>query len=431
MVKATGWRERLQNIASAIQGNKYVSAVSNGLAASLAVILVGAIFTLIDSIEIPAYQSFLEATGLKLLTEIPASITIDILSLYVVFGIAYTLVREFDLYGFPAGLIALMSFLILTPVGLLDDGETIALSFEWLGASGLFVAILTGLLVGRIYVFVINKGIYIRMPQGVPPTITRTFASLTPAFIIVFLFLAIRGIFHVTPFENIHEFIYSMVQAPLVTLGGSWWAFVILPVVISILWFFGIHGMLVVMGVMMPIWTALRLENLSAFQAGEQLPHLFPGSSFIMTYTALGGSGATIGLAVLMLMARSERYKTLGRLAIVPSACNINEPVIFGTPVVLNIRLLIPVIAAPLVVTILAMIATATGLVPPLRGIGAPLGTPIFINGFIEGGWRVSVLQGVLLLVSLLIYLPFFRLLDREATSVEEEGEKSEQETAV
>ncbi|KAB7665052.1 PTS sugar transporter subunit IIC [Bacillus sp. B1-b2] len=420
------WRTRVQNFAGVLQRNKYVNTVSNGLAAGLSVILVGAIFTLINTINIPAYQNFLETTNLKALTSIPPMITIDILSLYVVFGVGYTMATQFKQDGFSAGLIALMSFLAVTPVGLLDDGATRALSFQWLGSTGLFVAMLIGIGVGRLYVLILEKGFYVRMPKGVPPTITKSFAAMTPAFIIIFLVLAIRGIFNATSYGNIHEFIYTVLQVPLLALGGSWWAYLIITVVISLLWFFGIHGAMVAIGVMAPIWTALNLENLSAFQAGEPLPHLFPGSSFFMTYTALGGSGATIGLVIAMVRARSKRYKTLGKLAIVPSAANINEPVIFGTPMVLNPKLFIPFMLAPIVVTGIAMIATAIGLVPPLIGIGAPLGTPILINGFLEGGWRVAALQAVLVVISFIMYFPFFRSLDKDAWKNEQELEEEE-----
>lgn len=196
----------------------------------------------------------------------------------------------------------------------------------------------------------------------------------------------------------------------------------------SLLWFFGIHGTIVVMSVMMPIWVGLRLENLAAYQAGTELPHMIPGGSFFMVYTALGGTGATIGLAVLLLRAKSKRYKTLGKLAIVPGITGINEPIMFGVPLVLNMKLLLPLILAPLAVSIVAMIATFVGLVPPLRGIGAPLGTPIFVNGFLEGGMRVVILQAVLVFVSLIIFYPFFKSLDKEALKVETEDETNNNE---
>lgn len=98
----------------------------------------------------------------------------------------------------------------------------------------------------------------------------------------------------------------------------------------------------------------------------------------------------------------------------------------FGVPLVLNIKLIVPLVVTPLVVSIIAIIATYTGLVPPLRGIGAPLGTPIFVNGFLEGGFRVALLQAVLLVVSFVMYYPFFKSLDKEAVKTEEAAEQAE-----
>lgn len=420
------FRVKVQKFASVVQKNRYINSITNGLASTLPTLLGGAIFTLIDTINIPAYQSFLENTGLKTLTSIPPAITIEVLSLYAVFAIAYATAKQFKGEPFSAGIIALMSFLILTPTDFLADGATMALSYQWLGATGLFVAMFVAVLVGRLTTIIINSGYRIKMPKGVPPTIEKSFSALTPAFAAIFLMLIIRGVFELTPFGNVHEFIYTLLQVPLMNLGSSWWAYLIIITMASLLWFFGIHGAMVVMSVVMPIWTAVGLENLAAYQAGEELPHMIPGGSFFMVYTALGGSGATIGLAIALLRARSKRYKTLGKLAIIPGVTGINEPLMFGVPLVLNIKLIVPLVVTPLVVSIIAIIATYTGLVPPLRGIGAPLGTPIFVNGFLEGGFRVALLQAVLLVVSFVMYYPFFKSLDKEAVKNEETAEQVE-----
>lgn len=302
------FRVKVQKFASVVQKNRYINSITNGLASTLPILLGGAIFTLIDTINIPAYQSFLENTGLKTLTSIPPAITIEVLSLYAVFAIAYATAKQFKGEPFSAGIIALMSFLILTPTDFLADGATMALSYQWLGATGLFVAMFVAVLVGRLTTIIINSGYRIKMPKGVPPTIEKSFSALTPAFAAIFLMLIIRGVFELTPFGNVHEFIYTLLQVPLMNLGSSWWAYLIIITMASLLWFFGIHGAMVVMSVVMPIWTAVGLENLAAYQAGEELPHMIPGGSFFMVYTALGGSGATIGLAIALLRARSKRY---------------------------------------------------------------------------------------------------------------------------
>lgn len=421
MEKTQDFRVKMQKLSGAIQSNKYMGSISNGLMSSMSILIAGAIFSLIDGINIPAYQNFLSSTGLKTLTGIPAAITTNLISLYVVFSIAYSLAGKFKQDGFTAGMLSLMSFLILTPMMVTGEGRAAisSLPVTWLGAQGLFVAMLVGIVVSRLYVLIIEKKFYIKMPKGVPPTVEKAFAAIVPCVVITVLMLALRGIFGATAYENIHKFIYTLVQVPLTYLGGSWIAFLICTLAGSVLWFLGVHGTMVVYGVMAPIWTTLRLENLDAFQKGTELPHLVPGGVFNSIYATLGGSGVTIGLAIALLFAKSKRYKTVGKLVILPSFLGINEPLMFGLPMVLNTRFLIPLIAAPLVSSGLAIIGTAVGILPKLRGIGSPLGTPIVVNGFIEGGWRVAAFQIIMVGISFLIYYPFFKKADADALKEE------------
>lgn len=419
MDKKQSMQVKLQKISTKIQKNKYVSSISKGLSSMMAIILTGSIFTLISTFNYEPYQNFLESTGLATYVRVPATITIDLIALYVVFSVAFALAGEFKKDGLSSGAVALLSFLAVTPTGLLDDGETMALSYQWLGSAGMFVAIIVGIFSARLYALIIDKELYIKMPKEVPPSITKAFASLTPAFASVIIMLIIRSIFEMTRFGNIHEFIYSSLQAPLTGLGGQWWAFMILLIPISVLWFFGIHGALVVASVMSPIWNTLRFENLEAYQAGQELPNLIVGVPFLRVYALVGGSGAMIGLGILLLFAKSKRYKTLGKLAIIPVITGINEPLIFGLPVVLNVKLLIPLIVAPLTTSGLGILATAMGILPKIRGIGVPSGTPIGLLGLIEGGWRVGVFQLFLAVVSTVIWYPFFKMIDNEALAVE------------
>jgi cellobiose PTS system EIIC component len=428
MEKTQTLRVKMQKISSKIQSNVYMSSISSGLSLLMGVLIAGAIFTLIDSVNVASYQNFLKTSGLKTITGIPATVTTNLISLYTVFAIAYVLAGKFKKDSFSAGLLALMSFLILTPMGPMADKST-GISTQWLGASGIFVAMLVSLLVGRLYVFILEKQFYIKMPKGVPPTVEKSFASIVPGIAITILMLALRAIFAATAYGNIHKFIYTLVQVPLTHLGGGWVAFLITTLASSILWFLGVHGGMVVYSVMNPIWTTMRVQNLEAFQKGAELPNLIPGGSFLSVYTNLGGSGATIGLAIALIFAASKRYKTLGKLTIIPGLLGINEPLMFGLPMVLNTKFLIPLIAAPLVNTILAIVATAMGIIPKLRGIGTPMGTPVVVRGFIEGGWRVAVFQAVLVVVSFLIYYPFFKKAD--AAALEEENKTEAKTTAV
>ncbi|MNW28947.1 Lichenan permease IIC component [compost metagenome] len=419
------WRVKIQRISTKIQKNPYISAISNGLMALMPILILGAIFSLLNALQLQPYQHFLESTGLKNYTSVPATVTTDLIALYAVFSIAYNFAQQHKQQGFSAGILALMSFWLVTPKGLLEDGATKAIGYSWLGAKGLFVAIIVALIVGKVYTTVLEKKFYIKMPKGVPPTVEKSFAALTPGFIVAFIMLILTAIFAATPFGNMHDFVFSTIQVPLTSLGGTWWAMIICVFVIHLLWFFGVHGTLVVYSVVGPIWVALGLENLAAYQAGVPGTHII-GSPFFPVYVLVGGAGATLGLVIAMLFAKSKRYKTLGRLAFVPSLIGVNEPLIFGMPLVLNIRFLIPFILTPLITSGTAILLTSLGILPVLNGVQVPLGIPILFNGWMTGGWRVSVFQLLLITTSCAMYYPFFKKADAEALAQEIEAERKE-----
>jgi len=189
-----------------------------------------------------------------------------------------------------------------------------------------------------------------------------------------------------------------------------------------LLWIFGIHGTMVVYSVFIAIWTPLGVENLAAFNAGLPIPHLVTGSLFFQAVAM--GSGATLGLALAMLKAKSERYRTIGKLAVVPNALGINEPVIFGLPVVMNPILAIPFMLTPAIIITAAYFLMITGILNPLPGIATPLGTPIIVAGLIGGGWKWAIFQALTIVLSYVMYKPFFNIMDKKA--FEEENQPVE-----
>lgn len=257
----------LQRIAGKIGENKYLKSVSEGLLLALPAIIIGALSTLIANINLEAYQKFITETGLKSVLSLPSSVTISIIALYAVFCIAYRLASLFNHDGVVAGIISLICFLAVTPFATLDEASVIPVKF--LGAQGLFVAIIVGLLSARLYVYIVDHNWTIKMPAGVPPTVEKTFAGLLPGIVIVVIFTIISGLFRLTSFESAHEFVYSFIQSPLLNLGGGFWSMVILVLVIHTLWLFGIHGTLSILPILYGVWIPLGLENLEAIAFWE------------------------------------------------------------------------------------------------------------------------------------------------------------------
>lgn len=418
--------EKLQNgvqrFAGGIQSNKYIMSITNGLMSVFPVTMAGAIASLINGLPIPAYQTFLTDTGLKALTVIPNEITNGLLSLYIVFLVAQKFAEAHRIDGTSAGLLALMAFFVVTPYQASETGTMVALNIRWFGATGLFTAFIIALLVGKIYTEFVVKGWIIKMPESVPPTVAKSFSGFVPGIVVLFVALAIKGLVGLTPFGDLHTMIFALVATPLRALGGTFPAMLIAVIAGHLLWIFGIHGTMVVYSVFIAIWTPLGVENLAAFNAGLPIPHLVTGSLFFQAVAM--GSGATLGLALAMLKAKSERYRTIGKLAVVPNALGINEPVIFGLPVVMNPILAIPFMLTPAIIITAAYFLMVTGILNPLPGIATPLGTPIIIAGLIGGGWKWAIFQALTIVLSYVMYKPFFNIMDKKA--FEEENQPIE-----
>lgn len=418
------FQQTLQSTAGKISSNKYLKAVSDGLMSILAVLIIGAFSTLLSGMQIEPYQNFIQNTGIIEILRLPALYTTDMVAIYAVFFIAYRLATSFDVDGGPAGLIALMSFFVLTPSDVLEESSV--LPFQFLGAQGLFVAIIVGLISARLYALILEKGLVITMPEGVPPTVSRTFTGLVPAILIVSFFTIVSYSFRATDFGSMHQFVYSFIQTPLQNLGGGFWSLIAMTLVIHTLWLLGIHGMLVILPIYLSIWMPLGVENLNALEAGQELPNIV-NTAFAQVFMLLGGSGATLGLAIIMtFFAKSKRYKTLGRIALPGSIFGINEPVIFGLPIVLNPYIAIPFVLAPLVSVIIPYFLMAANIIPKLAGAHLPLGTPAFFNAMLQGGVVILLVQIAMIAVTGLIYYPFFRVIDIQAYKQEEDSEESE-----
>lgn len=186
-------------------------------------------------------------------------------------------------------------------------------------------------------------------------------------------------------------------------------------IICQILWWFGVHGTMVIFSVAAPIWTAMDTAQLSAYSAGKPLPNII-GSQFIFTYTPLAGM---MGLVILMLIAKSKQYKTLGKLAIVPAIFGITEPVTFGTPIVFNLRFLIPWVFTNTITLSIAYFLTSIGIVPRVSAVGTN-NLPVLVNGLMQGSWKIAALQAAFIVLSLVIWYPFFRKADKDAYALEQ-----------
>ncbi|HBM75395.1 MAG TPA: PTS cellobiose transporter subunit IIC [Clostridiaceae bacterium] len=417
--------EKLMPIADKIAHNRFLIAIRDGFALAMPLLIIGAMSCLIGNLPIPGFSDamtkvFGEQFGVFFSR--PTETTMSIMTIFVIIGISKSLAESYKLDGISAAVISLAAFFVLTPfvTNFTPEGAKTAVEVggviptEWAGSKGLFVGIFTAIFATEIVRYVIKKGWVIRMPEGVPPTVSRAFSSLIPGAVAIVIFDLVRLVFTWTSFGTIHNFIYKVLQMPLTSLGATLGATLIANFFIGFFWMFGIHGADVVQSVMSPIWLALSGENLSAFQSGGVLPHIVT-QQFNSIYLWIGGAGATLALSFMMaFICKSEQCKKLGKLSILPGLFNINEPIIFGLPIVLNPIMLIPFILTPLVLCLVCFGSMAIGLVPSPNGVIIPWTTPVIIGGFLVSGIRGAILQIVELVISFFIYLPFIKIVDRQ-----------------
>ncbi len=427
MDKLTNWLEkRIYPAAVFFQENKYLASIQYGMMLSIPLLLVGAFACIISDFPIDAFQTFMaNLVGEEVWAEWNWSVlnpaSIGLLSLVAMCGMSYELGRRNDVTPMPGVAISLMSFFLLV-----HADENGMISQSEFGATTLFLSIIVALVSVEIYSFCIKRKITIKMPASVPEFVSSQFAALIPAVLCAVLWLVVRYLIQLTPYETASSMIYGLLQAPLTGLGTSLVGTLIAEFINSVLWFFGIHGTNVVASVMEPLWYAARDANWQVYleDALAVRPYIatIDFSNMIMYLT---GSGITLPLCIEMaFMCKSQRLKTVGKGAIIPGIFNVNEPVIFGLPIVMNPMMLIPFIVAPLVCVLVAFGAMSTGIVPTPIGVPVPWTLPAPISGWMMcGDWRGGALQIVNLIISGVIYWPFIKVLDREYTK-EELGEQ-------
>ncbi|MEM5567245.1 PTS sugar transporter subunit IIC [Aerococcus viridans] len=408
--------EKLVPIAGKIASNKYLVAVRDGITLAMPLIIIGSLFMIIASFPFPGWwEGWLGEVGVAGYLWKGVDSSFGLVGLISSFGIAQSLANQYKVDGVAAGVISVSSFIMVTPF---VTGETGAgINIANMGASGLFVAIVLALISAFIYQWFINHDIQIKMPDSVPPAVSRSFSSIIPGAVIITMWLVIYGLLDFFGLPDMHSLMATILGGPLGLLGDNIFGTIIVAGLNSLFWFFGLHGGNTVNQIMNPIWLANLEENVAAYGAGQELPNIIT-TPFMDNFVYVGGGGATLGLVIVIaLIARRQnaslQSKTIAPLTLVPGFFNINEPAMFGLPVVLNPMLIVPFILAPMANVIVSYSAMAIGLVPLTR-VAAAWTMPPIISGFLTtGSINGSILQIVLIIIDILIYLPFYIACER------------------
>ena len=293
---------------------------------------------------------------------------------------------------------------------------------DYLGSNGVFGAIFIGLMIGYLYVSIIKKDIRIHLPQTVPPTVNNAFEAIIPSFLIITLNVVIVAFIKMTPYTNLHEMIYTLLQVSLTQyISNNIFSFIFFQLITNLLWFFGVHGGNVIGAITNPIYTPLSLANFELYKAGKE-PIYIISSVFNKCFIS-GGVGSMFSLSIIMtFLSRSQRYKTLGKVSLPTTLFYINEPLLFGVPIILNPLFFVPLMFITPILSILTYIVMSIGLVPIPIGALLPWTTPPVIYGLLQGSWKIAVWEVVMIIAAGLMWFPFFNIADRQA--YEEENKK-------
>ena len=421
--------EKLSGPMTKLANQRHLRAIRDGIVATLPLIIVRSFFLIIANPPLPAewgISVFLKANAAKIL--LPYRMSMYIMTLYAVFGIGSSLAKSYDLDGMSGAILAEIAYLLtITPINVSADAKAGVAGFVIpmgkLGSAGMFVGIVTAIIAVEIYHFMDKKGIKIKMPDSVPYAVAKSFENLIPTAVVMLL---IGAITYWIGFDW-HTFMATLVT-PLVSASDNLGSVILIVFLTTFFWCSGIHGASIVGSLARPVWLILLEQNTTALAAGTALPNIAP-EPFYQWFIWIGGAGSTIGLAILMAFRSKSTYaKGLGKTALAPVLFNINEPIIFGAPIVLNPTLMIPFIVSPIINAILAYAATAMGLVNRVS-VNAPWTLPAPIGAYLAAGgdWRAIVLSLVLIALSVVIYYPFFKMWDNsllaEETNTAKEAE--------
>lgn len=404
---------------------RYIKIIMNAFMSIAAFSIGASLFSLVKSIPIPLWQNFMTSSGLGDILSIPINMVSNLYAVMVVICVGYQVAKSFEQTALPVAMTAFGAFMILTPfeatVRITDAaGEVVTgtasnvISLSPLGSQGIFLAMFSGLLAARLYIFLIKKNIKIKMPDSIPPSVSGMFETMIPAGVVFIVFIVIRVLFAATPYGTAQSFIYTVLQAPLVGVGATPVGAAIYLMAGKFLWVFGIHGDMLAYATLGSVRSAATQANMAAFAAGEAVPYL---EWTLLTPITNAG---ILALTLLLLISKSQQHKTLGRMAIATSIFNITEPVMFGLPVILNPVMAIPFVLTPGIDIVLTSLVMRMGIVASSTGVALSnvIPTPIYfwmctnsISGLIWGF--------LLIVINMAIFFPFFKVAERMALKEE------------
>lgn len=410
--------EKFVPVAGKIGSQRHLAAIRDGFVGIMPIVLAGTFVVLLNNtigVWIPAIGAVLGPINGNVWWG-----TLAILALLVTFSLGYNLAKSYGEDGLVAGLISVAAFITVLPQAHGDAGWGY-IHWGYLNAGGIFTGMIVSIVATEIFVKLTKRGLIIKMPDTVPPAVGKSFAGIIPGFVVLMLFGTLALILSKTEAGNLFDLVFNLIQKPLMAITQGMAAVIIMPILMNLLWFFGVHGANIFEPIMQSVYLPALTENYAAIEAGLKAPHLIT-KAFFDSFVHIGGSGATLALiiAIFIVVKKRKEYKEVAKLSLPMGIFQINESVIYGLPIVLNPILFIPFLLVPGILSTIAYLATAAGIVPATY-VQIPWITPVGFGAYAATGAKgigsiMAALLSILnLVIATLIYLPFVKMADKQA----------------
>lgn len=416
------WGQKLGN-------EKHLQAISNGMLFGLPFLVIGSFFLVLANppINIARYHAakanffmhwlagwkYWAVAHYAAITE-PYNMTMGIFGVICAFGIAYELSKNYHRQH-PAteGMISMATYLMVTA----QVSKTSTISLNYLGTNGMFVALIIGLLSIELIRLIEKWHWQLKLPDSIPPMVATFINSLIPLLANIIVFYGLNLVVVSTTHSDFPTFILKLLT-PATALATNIWGFALIVTIGNLLWLIGINGSNVIFPIVFAIGVAESGANAALVAKGLPPTHLMNLQMFRIA--VLGGSGNSLALVLLMMRSKVEKYRVLGKLALIPGLCSINEPVIFGTPICFNPILGIPFVISPVINLFLTYFAEQLHWIS-MGYIVDPSFTPYFAQAYMcSMDWRNIIFWTLLILLGVLIYWPFFKISERAELAKDE-----------
>ncbi|MSS77862.1 PTS sugar transporter subunit IIC [Anaerococcus sp. WCA-380-WT-2B] len=401
--------KKLLPIVEKMEGQVHLQAIKNSMLALLPVTIIGS-FTLVavnlaQVFQNTFYANFVSSYELEIMTLF--NFSMGLMGLFTALFVSYNLSRSYDMYTIGDCLNGLVMYLILNS-SVTESG----IDMTYLDSKGMFTGIFVAIISVEISRELKEKNFIIKMPEGVPDMVSKNFELIIPLIVNSLVFLSIRILIFKLTGSLVPEIILSIMKPLSIGLNNVF-GVMLLVFLIQLLWWFGIHGDATLGPIFLPVALQNITENAAAYAQGKPIPHVFT-ETFLSNFLLMSGSGITVGLLILMLFSKSKRYKELGKISLLPAVFGINEPITFGTPIVYNPILFIPYVIGPTLITLPIYKIFESGIVERAF-IQSPGYTPFFLQGYLMNlSFKSTILQILILILSVLIYYPFFKVMEKD-----------------